>query len=64
MLNMAKKAYVGLDLGHFAIKAVQLERTASGWKVTRAASVPTPKNRLKTASWWTPPRWPPQSSRC
>lgn len=47
MLNMAKKAYVGLDLGHYAIKAVQLERTASGWKVTRAASVPTPEESIK-----------------
>ena len=47
MLFMAKKAYVGLDLGHYAIKAVQLERTPGGWKVTRAASVPTPEESIK-----------------
>lgn len=47
MSLIAKKAYVGLDLGHYAIKAVQLERTASGWKVTRAASMPTPEESIK-----------------
>ncbi|MEA2552504.1 MAG: type pilus assembly protein PilM [Fimbriimonadaceae bacterium] len=47
MVFMAKQAYVGLDLGHYAIKAVQLERTSGGWKVTRAASVPTPEESLK-----------------
>lgn len=47
MLNMAKKAYVGLDLGHYSIKAVQLERTPGGWKVTRAASMPTPEESIK-----------------
>jgi type IV pilus assembly protein PilM len=47
MLFTGKKAFVGLDLGHYAIKAVQLERTASGWKVTRAASVPTPEESIK-----------------
>lgn len=47
MSLMAKKAYVGLDLGHYAIKAVQLERTASGWKVTRAATMPTPEESIK-----------------
>ena len=47
MLFTGKKAFVGLDLGHYAIKAVQLEKTASGWKVTRAASVPTPDESIK-----------------
>lgn len=47
MLFTGNKAFVGLDLGHYAIKAVQLEKTSSGWKVTRAASVPTPEESIK-----------------
>jgi len=47
MLFTGNKAFVGLDLGHYSIKAVQLERTPSGWKVTRAASVPTPDESIK-----------------
>lgn len=47
MLLMANKAFVGLDLGHHSIKAVQLDRTPSGWKVTRAATAPTPPETIK-----------------
>lgn len=42
-----KKSYVGLDLGHHAIKAMQVERTPSGWKVTRVDSIPTPPDGIK-----------------
>ncbi len=44
---MRRKAYVGLDLGHGAFKAVQVERTADGWKVTRAVATPTPPECIK-----------------
>jgi type IV pilus assembly protein PilM len=47
MSLFAKKSYVGLDLGHHAIKAVQLERSGSGFKVVRYAVVPTPQDALK-----------------
>jgi type IV pilus assembly protein PilM len=43
----SKKSFVGLDLGHHSLKAVQLERSPSGWKVTQAASIPTPEDAIK-----------------
>lgn len=42
-----KKSVVGIDLGHYSIKVVQLERTASGWKVLHADSAATPANSIK-----------------
>lgn len=42
-----KKSYVGLDLGHYAIKAVQLDKTPSGWRVTKSGSTPTPSDSIK-----------------
>jgi type IV pilus assembly protein PilM len=42
-----KKTYVGLDLGHSHIKAVQLERNPLGWKVVRSGQVPTPPMSIK-----------------
>jgi len=44
---MRKKAFVGLDLGHGTIKAVQVERTGTGWKLSRAVSAPTPPDCVK-----------------
>ncbi|MCW5936933.1 MAG: type IV pilus assembly protein PilM [Fimbriimonadaceae bacterium] len=41
------KSYVGLDLGAKSIKAVQVERAAHGWKVTRFAHAPTPEDCIK-----------------
>jgi type IV pilus assembly protein PilM len=37
-----KKSYVGVDLGHHGLKAVQLDRSQSGWKVTRQGCAATP----------------------
>lgn len=42
-----KKSYVGLDLGHHSIKAVQVEKSGGGWKVTRLGSIPTPEESIK-----------------
>lgn len=42
-----KKAYIGLDLGYHSIKAVQIERTGTGWKLSRVVSVPTPSDSIK-----------------
>lgn len=42
-----KSSYVGLDIGHHTIKAVQMERTASGWRVVHVDSVPTPVDSVK-----------------
>ncbi len=42
-----KKAFVGLDLGHHSIKAVQMERTSTGWKILRADSIPTPPESIR-----------------
>lgn len=47
MSLLANKAYVGLDLGHHTIKLVQLDKTHSGWKITRAATAPTPPDSIK-----------------
>ncbi len=43
----AKHQYVGLDLGHHTIKAVQLEKTPSGWKLIKFGQTPTPKETIK-----------------
>jgi type IV pilus assembly protein PilM len=43
----ATKSTVGLDFGHHSIKAMQLEKTADGWKVTKIATVPTPPEAMK-----------------
>ncbi len=42
-----KKSYVGIDIGHHAIKAVQVERSGTGWKVTRVGWVRTPADSVK-----------------
>lgn len=47
MSLLSKKSFVGLDLGHFSIKAVQVERHAGGWKVTKYGSIPTPPSAIK-----------------
>jgi type IV pilus assembly protein PilM len=41
------KSALGLDLGHHRIKAIELDGTPSGWKVLRAASIPTPADAVK-----------------
>ena len=43
----SKKSFIGIDLGHHTIKAVALERTPSGWRVTRHASAQTPLDAIK-----------------
>jgi type IV pilus assembly protein PilM len=43
----AKKSMVGIDFGHHTIKAMQLEKAAEGWKVTKVAAVPTPAEAMK-----------------
>lgn len=42
-----KKSYVGIDIGHHAIKAVQVDRTSTGWKVSRAGWLRTPPDSVK-----------------
>jgi type IV pilus assembly protein PilM len=42
-----KKIYVGIDLGHHTIKAVQVERSSSGWKIERMGVAPTPPESIK-----------------
>lgn len=43
----SKKSLVGLDLGARQIKAMQIDRTNAGWKVTRTAHGVTPKDAIK-----------------
>jgi type IV pilus assembly protein PilM len=43
----SKKSFVGLDLGHHSLKAVQLEKSPGGWRVARVASMPTPPDAIK-----------------
>lgn len=43
----SKKSFVGLDLGHHTIKAIQLDRSSGGWKVTKVASTLTPPESVK-----------------
>ena len=42
-----KRSYMGLDIGHYSIKIVQIERTQAGWRITRTASAPTPDDAVK-----------------
>jgi len=42
-----KKSFVGIDLGHHTIKAVQVERTGAGWEIQRMAVAPTPPDTIK-----------------
>lgn len=42
-----KKSFVGLDLGHFSIKAIQIEKSGHSWKITRSGSIPTPPETIK-----------------
>lgn len=42
-----KKSYVGIDIGHYAIKAVQIERTQSGWRISKRAQCDTPPETIR-----------------
>lgn len=42
-----KKTSVGIDLGHRVIRAAQIERTPSGWRISRFAEIPTPQGSIK-----------------
>lgn len=43
----SKKSYVGIDLGTHALKAVQVDRSGSLWRVTHTASAPTPPDTIR-----------------
>lgn len=45
MLN--KKTYVGIDIGHHTIKAVQIDRNSGGWRIIKAGAIPTPKGAVR-----------------
>lgn len=47
MSLLAKKAFIGIDLGHHAMKAVQVERTTGGWRVLKQAIAPTPPDTIR-----------------
>ena len=47
MSLFTKKACVGLDIGHHTLRAVQVERTTSGWRVAKSASAPTPEDTVR-----------------
>lgn len=42
-----KKTFVGLDLGHHTLKAIQIERHQGTWKITRCGSWNTPADTIK-----------------
>lgn len=44
---LGKKSFVGVDFGHHTIKAAFAERSAQGWKITKAGWVPTPPDCIK-----------------
>lgn len=47
-LNLfVKKSFVGLDIGHSSLKAVQVERSGQSWKVVHMGMTPTPPNAVK-----------------
>ncbi|MHB8637253.1 MAG: type IV pilus assembly protein PilM, partial [Fimbriimonadaceae bacterium] len=47
MSLFTKKAYVGLDIGHHTLRAVQVERTSVGWRIAKSASAPTPVDTVR-----------------
>lgn len=44
---LSKKSYVGIDLGTHSIKAVQVDRAGSMWRVTHSAAAPTPPDTIR-----------------
>jgi len=42
-----KQGIVGLDLGSYAIKAVQIEPTRTGWRLLQIAQCPTPADAIR-----------------
>lgn len=42
-----KQTFVGIDIGHHAIKAVQVDRAGSGFKISRIGWVRTPEESVK-----------------
>lgn len=42
-----KQGIVGLDLGSYAIKAVQVEPTRTGWRLLQIAQCPTPADTIR-----------------
>lgn len=42
-----RKSYVGVDLGHHNIKVTQVDRTSTGWKVTKVGCTATPEDSVK-----------------
>lgn len=42
-----KKSFVGIDIGHHAIKAVQVDRAMGGWKISRVGWIRTPADSVK-----------------
>jgi len=42
-----KKTFLGVDIGHRAIKGAQVEKTGVGWKVVKAFNVTTPDDSVK-----------------
>lgn len=46
---LKKNSYVGIDLGHFTMKVVQIDRTQAGWKVTKVGSMFTPQGTVRDA---------------
>lgn len=41
------KTYVGIDLGHHTIKVVQLDRTGTGWRISKVGKTLTPVDAIK-----------------
>lgn len=42
-----RKSFVGVDLGHFTIKVLQLEKQGDAWRVARFGVVATPPDAIK-----------------
>lgn len=47
-LNLfSKRNSVGIDLGHKSIRIVEIERTPSGWTISKCTSVPMPEGAMR-----------------
>lgn len=46
-MPLKRKPYIGLDIGHYSIKAMVMEQIAAGWRINQIESIPTPENTIK-----------------
>ncbi|CAN5506711.1 pilus assembly protein PilM [soil metagenome] len=47
MAIFSKRSFVGIDIGSFALKAVQVEKSGNTWRVSKSVTAPTPSDSIR-----------------